>query len=98
MSREREMQRIVDAACQWWMRKRPIAYTLDEHIENPKVNTRNDSEAELAKAVARYTRPEASDAVAVRARDMLNEKGDGLAYLTLPTDSPSPGPEGKVEP
>jgi len=48
--------KIVLAAIQWWEMHRPIAYTKQQHIENPSVNTATDSEKQLAISVARYVR------------------------------------------
>lgn len=48
--------KIVLAAIQWWEMHRPIAYTKQQHIENPSVNTITDSEKQLAISVAGYVK------------------------------------------
>jgi len=48
--------KIVLAAIQWWEMHRPIAYTKQQHIENPSINTVTDSEKQLAIHVAEYVR------------------------------------------
>lgn len=55
MSRERNEQRVIDAACQWWLSKRPFTWSLADHLKNPTVNMTTDWETKLARAVARYT-------------------------------------------
>ena len=48
--------KIVLAAIQWWEMHRPIAYTKQQHIENPSVNTATASEKQLAIHVAEYVK------------------------------------------
>ena len=48
--------RIVLAAISWWHMHRPIDYTLQQHIENPEINTFTDSEKQLAISVAGYVK------------------------------------------
>ena len=46
--------KIVLAAISWWHMHRPIDYTLQQHIENPSINTATDPEKQLAIHVAGY--------------------------------------------
>lgn len=43
---------IVFASIRWWARKRPAAWTLEQHLAQPLVNTRGPEEMALAEAVA----------------------------------------------
>jgi hypothetical protein len=45
---------VINAALKWFSGKRPVAYTKKEHCENSEVNTCNDGERRLARAVAEY--------------------------------------------
>jgi hypothetical protein len=47
-------QLVILAAVQWWEGHRPLAYTLEKHIENPQVNCPNEPAQALAQAVADY--------------------------------------------
>lgn len=44
--------RALKAAECWFEGRRPIAYTLAQHLLNPKVNCTSDAEGALAEAVA----------------------------------------------
>ena len=45
-------QRLFLAAYQWWRNHRPVAYTLEQHLQNPTTNTTTADEQALAVAVA----------------------------------------------
>lgn len=47
---------IVRAAVHWWESHRPLSFTVHEHVEHYAVNTRDDSEKRLARAVANAVR------------------------------------------
>lgn len=42
---------VLLAARRWWESRRPVAWTLGEHLANPEVNCVTPSEKALAKAV-----------------------------------------------
>lgn len=43
---------LVQAALAWWADKRPVRFTLKDHIANPIVNCVGGSEGDLAIAIA----------------------------------------------
>jgi hypothetical protein len=43
---------LIEAALAWWQGKCPVAFTLDEHLKNPAINTETTYEYDLALAVA----------------------------------------------
>lgn len=43
---------VLGAAHVWWANHRPLSHTLQQHLENPTINTCSPAEAELARAVA----------------------------------------------
>lgn len=46
---------VIGAASAWWAARRPIGWTLDQHLAEPCVNTGpSRAEAALAKAVAAH--------------------------------------------
>jgi hypothetical protein len=46
---------VIKAALHWWKMRRPLNYSLNQHLENPMVNACNTpASARLAKAVGRY--------------------------------------------
>lgn len=47
---------LADAAVVWWVGKRPLAMSLQKHLENPTLNTATDREKRLALAVAKWVR------------------------------------------
>ena len=47
------MTALEKAALNWWLTKRPLTYTEDEHINIPAINCRNEAEEELAWQVSR---------------------------------------------
>lgn len=52
-SRER---RIINAAVRWWERKKPVAWSREQHLAEPLVNTATKIEMSLADVVADYLR------------------------------------------
>lgn len=46
---------VVQAALRWWRKRKPIAWSLDEHLRQPSVNCTTPSEHELAHACAKLT-------------------------------------------
>lgn len=44
---------VLLAALAWWRSQRPLAWKLDDHLDNPTINTVNKREHRLAAAVAR---------------------------------------------
>ncbi|MBI4695500.1 MAG: hypothetical protein HY749_15900 [Gammaproteobacteria bacterium] len=49
---------IEAAARHWWEQQRPVGWTIEQHLEHPRVNTTSPSESALAIAVARVIRVE----------------------------------------
>lgn len=47
---------IVDAAKEWWRDHRPVAWSEDQHIDNPSVNISMPSGKRLAEAVSRMVK------------------------------------------
>lgn len=45
-------QRLKQAAIKWWEARRPLAFDLSQHLDNPAVNCLDGHDSELAKAVA----------------------------------------------
>lgn len=45
---------ILGAAHVWWAGRRPLSFTLHQHLQNPTVNTCGDAEKALAQAVAEW--------------------------------------------
>lgn len=45
---------ILGAAHAWWASRRPLSYTLHQHLQNPTVNTCGEDERDLALAVAEW--------------------------------------------
>lgn len=50
------MEDIVKAAIAWFSTKRPLEFTLEEHLDNPRINTVTDAEKLLGYAVGEYLR------------------------------------------
>jgi len=44
--------RVLRAAKKWWEMHRPCAFSLEEHLKNPTINTCTESEHMLARAIA----------------------------------------------
>ena len=44
--------RLLAKSRQWWEANRPIGWDIRQHLDNPAVNTKTDSETALAEAVA----------------------------------------------
>lgn len=44
---------LEKAALQWWRQHRPLAFSEEDHLENPQINVATDVEKTLALAVAR---------------------------------------------
>lgn len=45
---------ILGAAHAWWASRRPLSFTLHQHLQHPTINTCSESERELAEAVAEW--------------------------------------------
>jgi hypothetical protein len=45
---------VLDRAMQWWMDRRPVSLTHEQHLEHPRINCVSQIEQELADAVAAY--------------------------------------------
>jgi hypothetical protein len=54
----RSSEKVINAAVEWWLLKRPIKYNLQDHLVMPKINCFTDVEKDLAMAVAEYIGPE----------------------------------------
>lgn len=55
---------VAEEAHKWWLAKRPLSFTRDEHLANPTINCVGAYERALAGAVAQYdqsTNPNESD-------------------------------------
>lgn len=48
--------KIIQAACEWWLSLAPKDYPEGAHFENSALNTRSEKEAMLAHFVSRYLR------------------------------------------
>ena len=48
--------KVADAAVVWWAMKRPVQWSLDQHLQNCRINTITDAEKHLADAVAAWLR------------------------------------------
>lgn len=51
-----ESMLVLAAAQEWWEGKRPVKYSLEEHLKCPTVNTTTEAEKVLAQRVADYLR------------------------------------------
>lgn len=47
-----EMKVVVEAV-RWWKNRKPVFFTEEEHLENPKINCMTETEKRLAESVAR---------------------------------------------
>ena len=47
-----DSQQCVEAAVRWWKSKRPVAWTPDQHYDNPLVNLVSEQERELGAAAS----------------------------------------------
>jgi hypothetical protein len=45
---------VIVQAIAWWEGVRPLSFTLEDHLANPRINTSTDREKRLAEAVATY--------------------------------------------
>jgi hypothetical protein len=45
---------VILSAYRWWLARRPFRWTELQHLENPRINTINPTEVDLADAVARW--------------------------------------------
>jgi hypothetical protein len=45
---------IMVGAVQWWENRRPVGWTLEQHLASPGVNQVTGPETELANSVANY--------------------------------------------
>ena len=61
--------KIVEAAMAWWRGRRPLEYSLRQHLSNPTINTMNDSERKLARACG-----ELAELKQQKAKDRRTEK------------------------
>lgn len=52
--RHARQQRVLEAALKWWEGKRPLAWSREEHLKHPEVNTTTMWESVLARACAEY--------------------------------------------
>lgn len=44
----------ADAAVTWWKSKRPVGWTIAQHVIDPTINTAGYREKRLARAAARW--------------------------------------------
>lgn len=49
---QRAPDAVVRAAMNWWRSRRPLAFSLKDHLENPTINTFDLRERALARACA----------------------------------------------
>jgi hypothetical protein len=47
---------LADAAIFWWVGKRPLSWSVAQHIENPTINCPSSYEKELAMKVSRWAK------------------------------------------
>jgi hypothetical protein len=52
MNRQKGWSPLHAAAFNWWLGRRPIVFSPEEHLERPEINTKDDAEARLARAIA----------------------------------------------
>lgn len=53
IERQREASdAVLQAALAWWETCRPVGWGLRQHLDNPRVNMRNEAEKRLAETVA----------------------------------------------
>jgi hypothetical protein len=45
---------LADRAVAWWAMKRPLRWSVVDHVSNPTVNCNGEEEKELARTVARW--------------------------------------------
>ena len=45
---------VADAAVMWWVGKRPVLMSIEQHRAHPTINCATDSECRLARAVAAW--------------------------------------------
>ena len=50
---QRARDAVVDAAMRWWRFRRPMVFSLKDHLENPTINTIDSVERDLANACAK---------------------------------------------
>lgn len=48
---------VIECAERWWRSRRPIGWTIDDHLAQPVVNCVDAAEIALARAVARGMKP-----------------------------------------
>ena len=49
--------RVIKAACAFWLSRQPCDFSLEDHLENPTINTTDsDSAKQLCAAVGDYLR------------------------------------------
>lgn len=53
-------EHVFPFAKRWWESKRPVGWTVEQHLANPKINTVNEVEAKLADVVAGVMLPKRS--------------------------------------
>jgi hypothetical protein len=46
--------KVIAAAVRWWARHRPVDWTLQDHMDNPTINTATPAEKKLALVVAAH--------------------------------------------
>lgn len=56
MNRLDYIKNINEKALNWWLSKRPLNFSVEDHLLNPTINTITQEEEELAEAVAFYVK------------------------------------------
>jgi hypothetical protein len=51
--------KLIKAALSWWKWKRPVEWSVAEHLKNPTINTVTDREAKLARECAKVVQLDA---------------------------------------
>ncbi|OGD36855.1 hypothetical protein A2V94_07145 [Candidatus Atribacteria bacterium RBG_16_35_8] len=54
MSKTKNEKKLIDCLYKWWASKRPILWDIDQHLENPSINTVSSSEKAIALAFSKF--------------------------------------------
>lgn len=78
---------LIDSAYAWWLTKRPVAYSAEQHLRNPAINTTGDRESELAHAVSKYMK-DSGETTEKKAWDALQKELGDWCDKTFPNSTP----------
>lgn len=57
-----KLEAVAEFAVEWWASKRPVRWTVEQHLGNPRINTATSAEKRLAEAVAEWVFSQRSEA------------------------------------